>query len=95
MAKKTELFDIVLSKSGDRMVAKLNAKKLVVTNYKGDEITLTKGDYLDVADIKQLREDLDFLLTKEYINQQIYDKKTKYLDMVEPSFRARVTARVK
>ena len=95
MAKKVELFKIGLSKDGTRMVAKLDAEKLVATNYKGEEFALEKGDYLDVADFAELMESANFLLEKEYIDQEVYDKKVAYLEMIQENFRAQVSIRAK
>ena len=95
MAKKTELFDITLSKDGTRMVAKLQAKKLVVTAYDDTEIVLTQGDYLTVKSKEDVAKDAKFLLENDYIGQSIYDSKINYLEMVGDGFRARVEANAK
>jgi hypothetical protein len=95
MAKKQDLFDIVVSKDGSRLVAKLSAKKITVEAYDGSNIVLEKGDYLEVKKIDELRKDLEFFLEKEYISQESYDKSSEYLDLVSESFRARVSARKK
>lgn len=93
MAKSTELFDIVMSKEGDRMVAKLNAEKLVATAYDGTEIILNKGDYLNIQGYDDVVESLDYLLQNDFMKQKVYDAKVDYLTKIRPSFRARVIAR--
>lgn len=93
MAKQAELFDITLSKDGTRMVAKLNAKKIVVTAYDGSELILNQGDYLNLQEHKDCIDSLDFLLQNDYIKQDTYNKKMEYLEMVRENFRVRVIAR--
>jgi hypothetical protein len=95
MAKKVELFNIGMSQDGSRMVAKLEAEKLVATAYDGSEIVLTKGDYMDIASFSDVMDNLNFLLEKEYLKQEHYDKKVSYMEMIKDGFRAKVSMRKK
>ena len=92
MATYAEIGSVCKKKDGGLML-KIQAEEITVKNYKGEVVTLKKGDYLQVDTVADETAKQAYLLENNIIAQDAYDKNMERVNATPDFVLAKLTAK--